>query len=193
MADSKISALPASTTPLAGTEVLPVVQGGVTKQVSVANLTAGRAVATAGGSFTDNITQSTASKGINFTANSAAAGKTSQLFNAYEEGTWTPVADTSGFTTAISALSGAYTKIGRQVAITMKVTLASAGRPTSYSQFSGLPFSASTTSIGVFAGSNVSSGIQGGSVTCASALLYWYATNGAVDSTVWNATVTYFT
>jgi hypothetical protein len=44
MADVKISALPASTTPLAGTEVLPVVQSGVTKQVSVANLTAGRAV-----------------------------------------------------------------------------------------------------------------------------------------------------
>jgi hypothetical protein len=45
MADVKISGLPASTTPLAGTEVLPIVQGGVTKQVSVANLTAGRAVA----------------------------------------------------------------------------------------------------------------------------------------------------
>jgi hypothetical protein len=44
MADTKISALTASTTPLAGTEVLPIVQGGVTKQVSVANLTAGRAV-----------------------------------------------------------------------------------------------------------------------------------------------------
>jgi len=43
MADTKISALPASTTPLAGTEVLPVVQSGATKQVSVANLTAGRA------------------------------------------------------------------------------------------------------------------------------------------------------
>ena len=45
MADSKISALPASTVPLAGTEVLPIVQGGATAQVSVANLTAGRAVA----------------------------------------------------------------------------------------------------------------------------------------------------
>jgi hypothetical protein len=44
MADTKISALPASTTPLAGTEVLPIVQSGVTKQVSVANLTAGRDV-----------------------------------------------------------------------------------------------------------------------------------------------------
>lgn len=44
MADTKISALPASTTPLAGTELVPIVQSGVTKQVSVANLTAGRAL-----------------------------------------------------------------------------------------------------------------------------------------------------
>ena len=44
MADVKISGLPASTTPLAGTEVLPIVQGGATKQVSITNLTVGRAV-----------------------------------------------------------------------------------------------------------------------------------------------------
>lgn len=43
MADLKISQLTASTTPLAGTEVLPIVQSSTTKQVSVANLTAGRA------------------------------------------------------------------------------------------------------------------------------------------------------
>jgi hypothetical protein len=44
MADVKISGLPASTVPLAGTEVLPIVQGGTTKQVSVNNLTAGKTV-----------------------------------------------------------------------------------------------------------------------------------------------------
>jgi hypothetical protein len=44
MANSKISALPAASTPLAGTELVPVVQGGITEQVSVANLTAGRQV-----------------------------------------------------------------------------------------------------------------------------------------------------
>jgi len=44
MADVKISALPASSTPLAGTEILPIVQSSTTRQVSVANLTAGRAV-----------------------------------------------------------------------------------------------------------------------------------------------------
>jgi len=44
MADLKISALTSATTPLAGTEVLPIVQSSTTKQVSVANLTAGRAI-----------------------------------------------------------------------------------------------------------------------------------------------------
>jgi hypothetical protein len=38
MADLKISQLPAATTPLAGTEVLPIVQSGSTVQVSVDNL-----------------------------------------------------------------------------------------------------------------------------------------------------------
>jgi hypothetical protein len=47
MADKKISALTAATTPLAGTEVLPIVQSGSTVKVSAANLTAGRTVSAA--------------------------------------------------------------------------------------------------------------------------------------------------
>jgi hypothetical protein len=43
MADLKISQLPAATTPLAGTEVLPIVQSGTTVQVSVTNVIASRA------------------------------------------------------------------------------------------------------------------------------------------------------
>lgn len=39
MADTKISALPDATLPLAGTEVLPVVQGGTTDKVAVNDLT----------------------------------------------------------------------------------------------------------------------------------------------------------
>ena len=54
MADKKISALTASTTPLAGTEVLPIVQSSSTVKVSVANLTAGRAVAMSGITNTGN-------------------------------------------------------------------------------------------------------------------------------------------
>ena len=52
MANTKISALTAATTPLAGTEVLPIVQSSTTKQVSVADLTAGRSVSAASLSLT---------------------------------------------------------------------------------------------------------------------------------------------
>lgn len=44
MANVKISALDAASTPLDGAEVLPIVQSGVTKKVSVDNLTAGKDV-----------------------------------------------------------------------------------------------------------------------------------------------------
>jgi hypothetical protein len=44
MTDKKISQLTGATTPLAGTEEVPLVQGGTTKKVTVANLTAGRTV-----------------------------------------------------------------------------------------------------------------------------------------------------
>lgn len=55
MADKKISALTAASTPLAGTEVLPIVQGGSTVKVSIANVTAGRAVAASSVTTTGNI------------------------------------------------------------------------------------------------------------------------------------------
>lgn len=60
MADKKISALTASTTPLAGTEVLPIVQSGTTVKVSVANLTAGRAVSASSVSATNLAANTTA-------------------------------------------------------------------------------------------------------------------------------------
>jgi hypothetical protein len=70
MADVKISALPAATTPLAGTEVLPIVQSGTTDQVSVANLTAGRTVN--GAAFTATGTVS----GATLTASGTVSGAT---------------------------------------------------------------------------------------------------------------------
>ena len=44
MADAKISALTSATTPLAGSEVVPVVQSTSTKRVAISVLTAGLAV-----------------------------------------------------------------------------------------------------------------------------------------------------
>jgi len=71
MADSKISALPASTVPLAGTEVLPIVQSSTTKQVSVANLTAGRDIAAT--SLTTAAVQATNSGGLTLKNSSGTA------------------------------------------------------------------------------------------------------------------------
>lgn len=56
MANSKISALTSATTPVAGTEVLPIVQSGATVKVAVSDLTAGRAISAAGITDTGNLT-----------------------------------------------------------------------------------------------------------------------------------------
>jgi hypothetical protein len=60
MANTKISALTSATTPLAGTEVLPIVQSGVTVKVPVSDLTAGRAVAM----LTANIGDASSQNGV---------------------------------------------------------------------------------------------------------------------------------
>ena len=62
MADKKISALTAASTPLAGTEVLPIVQSGATVKVAVSDLTAGRAMAAL--SLTTATVQATNSGGL---------------------------------------------------------------------------------------------------------------------------------
>jgi hypothetical protein len=62
MANTKISALTSATTPLAGTEVLPIVQSGATVKVAVSNLTAGRDMAAT--SLTTAAVQATNSGGL---------------------------------------------------------------------------------------------------------------------------------
>jgi hypothetical protein len=68
MPNQKISQLTGATTPLAGTETLPVVQSSVTKQVSVANLTAGRSVGMAGLNSTADAVISNGTNGVNIGA-----------------------------------------------------------------------------------------------------------------------------
>lgn len=46
MADAKISALPAATTPVAGTEVLPIVQSSTTVKLAISDITPGLSVIT---------------------------------------------------------------------------------------------------------------------------------------------------
>jgi hypothetical protein len=65
MADKKISALTSASTPLAGTEVLPIVQSGSTVKVAVSDLTAGRAVS--GLSFTTSSGSVSTTSGVTVT------------------------------------------------------------------------------------------------------------------------------
>jgi hypothetical protein len=109
MADTKISALPASTTPLAGTEVLPIVQSSTTRQVSVANLTAGRAISATQLTLTTGSLIVASGQGVDFSATPNTG--TSELFNDYEEGTWTP----AEATITLDAAIGHYTKVGNMV------------------------------------------------------------------------------
>lgn len=143
MADKKISALTAASTPLAGTEVLPIVQTGSTVKVSVADLTAGRTQTSNG------IVQGTAATGYNFNANTPAAGMTSQLLNWYEEGTWTPDQGSGLVVVGAFSSSGKYTRVGRQVTISAAVQGATTIACTSAGLIcTNLPFTAGTASSG---------------------------------------------
>jgi hypothetical protein len=89
MADKKISALTGATTPLAGTEVLPIVQSGATVKVAVSDLTAGRAVATGALTTSGNIrVQYSAAGNVSSIANNTAstAGATSQFIATNDAG-----------------------------------------------------------------------------------------------------------
>ena len=52
-------------------------------------------------------------KGIDFSANANVSGTTSEVLGDYEEGTWTPVSNSTNFTCSVN--SAYYRKIGRQV------------------------------------------------------------------------------
>lgn len=196
MSNKKISALTSAAVPLAGTEVIPLVQSGATVKVAVSNLTAGRSIqaldlTTSGaglaltgrydatyptvgvgyfqlvtnnsdqsnggmtvktnlsGTMTDavafkedgNVYVLRAAKGINFTANTPAAGMTSQLLNWYEEGTWTP----AGNGVTFSSATGKYTRTGNLVTATFAVTFPTTA-DTNNAQISGLPFTVGAAS-----------------------------------------------
>jgi hypothetical protein len=216
MADKKISALTGAATPLAGSEVLPIVQSGATVKVSVDNLTAGKTVnasglqigsigatsaafpgrikledgpvslqgpgglefvtATFGSGYgwkissidsagaqllfgyrqnsvdwtesmrltsDGNLKISTAAKGIDFSANSHAAGMTSELLNDYEEGTWTPSFLDSGGATPAQTSAGRYVKVGSVVHFWFQCTF---GAPTTDLYYTtAFPFTPLTT------------------------------------------------
>ena len=83
-------------------------------------------------------------QGIDFSATSGTG--TSELFDDYEEGTWTPtVTSTSGTITTVDDVEGFYTKIGREVTVYAHAKTTDNGTGAGNLRFSGLPFTPVST------------------------------------------------
>ena len=117
MADVKISALPASTTPLTGAEVLPIVQSGTTKQVSVTNLTSGKTVASSGyqlesgGIITESTTSRTLSAADNGKVIYCTNGSTTTITTAASLGAGFSVTIVQGGAGKVTVAQGASTTL----------------------------------------------------------------------------------
>jgi hypothetical protein len=96
---------------------------------------------------TGNLIPGTAAKGVNFTANTPAAGMTSQLLNWYEEGTFTPTIASDAGSVSLSTAVGKYTRIGRQVTINANVTV-NVTTASSNVYLASLPFTPSSNGSG---------------------------------------------
>jgi hypothetical protein len=79
MADLKISALTAASTPLAGTEVLPIVQSSTTVKVAVSDLTAGRTFSALGMTLTSTDAGATAAPLLDLYRDSATPAASDTL------------------------------------------------------------------------------------------------------------------
>ena len=90
-------------------------------------------------------TASASGSGITFPATQSASSDANTLDD-YEEGTWTPVVARTGSNYTQTALTGTYTKIGRQVTCqcyTNVTTVTTQG--SSYVTVTGLPFAANSS------------------------------------------------
>jgi hypothetical protein len=147
MADKKISALTSATTPLAGTEVLPIVQSGATVKVAVSDLTAGRAIsATSVTASTGNFVVGTSGQGIDFSATPGTG--TSELLADYEEGTSTVTLTPGSGSITLTANTLNYTRIGRQVTCVGRINASAVSSPSGTLVLAGLPFNVNGSIIG---------------------------------------------
>ena len=85
--------------------------------------------------------------GIDFSATANGTTSSSELFDDYEEGAWTPSITLGGGSSGMtySRQEGHYTKIGRQVFAQFRITLTAKGSSSGQLRINGLPFTAADT------------------------------------------------
>jgi cytoskeletal protein CcmA (bactofilin family) len=95
-----------------------------------------------------NLVIGTSGHGIDFAATSGSG--TSELFDDYEEGTWTPVLRGTGGVSgqSYSSATGTYTKVGRTLVASFSVVLADKGSMSGDCIVAGLPFTSISASTG---------------------------------------------
>lgn len=107
-----------------------------------------------------NLVIATAGKGIDFSATSGTG--TSELFDDYEEGTWTPTLTSASGVCTVTTADGKYTKIGRMVYFNCRLGFSTdAAVGTSDLTIGGLPFAQIEPSIANLVLSNWSGGDYG--------------------------------
>jgi len=148
MADVEINDLAADTTPAAAAEFeFQNTAGGTSGKVTLANIAANMPAITSASDLT--LTSSdlilTSGNGIDFSATANGSGTTtSELFDDYEEGTFTPVLS-DGTNTATHAIQlGTYTKIGNRVHFNIQLSTTSLGSVSGALQITGMPFTSNS-------------------------------------------------
>lgn len=98
-----------------------------------------------------NLVVGTAAKGIDFSANTGAAGETSALLNWYEEGTWTPVlsATTTPPSVTYANRTARYTRVGRLVTVHAWINISSQSGGSGDAIITGLPFASANVGTGI--------------------------------------------
>lgn len=102
-----------------------------------------------------NVIVGTAGRGVDFSANTNAAGMTSELLTWYEEGTWTATLSDGTNNATMAASSCRYTRIGRLVSVGGYVSISSRGSISGPLRITGLPFTCANA-LAAYAGGSVS-------------------------------------
>jgi hypothetical protein len=142
-----------------------------------------------------NLVIGTSGKGIDFSATSGTG--TSELFDDYEEGTWTPVVTSGSIAGTGITYSGRYTKIGDTVTVYFQAATTGAVNDlvvASYVGLSGLPFAVASnlTSSGYSTTEDIDRSL-GGEANVNGSILYLGACGSGSFTSKISATITYFT